>query len=168
MIRRGHCQFRFAAELVLVIDERLVLSGEEELADLTFERDRPIVRLRCVPSPSISMRIMDDVAAPQNENAFVSQGRQAFADFIMERRRLRFINAELNYWDISLRIDVAQNRPSTVVETPAVVAAHRHRCKQFLDARSEVGITGRGILHPIQFARKAAEVVDRPRRRAHG
>jgi hypothetical protein len=60
MIRRGHCQFRFAAELMLVIDERLVLSGEEELADSTFERDRPIVQLRCVSSPSISMQIMDD------------------------------------------------------------------------------------------------------------
>ena len=63
---------------------------------------------------------------------------------------------------------VAQNRPCAVVEAPAAVAAHLHRCKQFLDARSEVGITRRGILHLIQFARKAAEVVDRLRRGAHG
>src|SRR4029077_10720592 len=86
----------------------------------------------------------------------------------MERGRLRFINAELNYWNIGLWIDVAQNRPSTVVETPAVVAAHRHRCKQFLDMRSEVGIAGRGVLHLIRLTRKAPEVVDRPRRGAHG
>ncbi len=69
--------------------------------------------------------------------------------FVMERGRLRFINAELNHWNIGLWIDVAQNRPSTVVETPAVVATHRHVSKQFLDARSEVGITGSGILHLI-------------------
>jgi hypothetical protein len=68
------------------------------------------------------------------------------ANFVVKRGRLRFINAELNHWNIGLWIDVAQNRPSTVVETPAVVATPRHRCEQFLDARSEVGITGRGIL----------------------
>jgi len=47
----SHGQLRFAAELMLVIHERLVLSGEKQLADSCFKRDRPIVRLRCVPSP---------------------------------------------------------------------------------------------------------------------
>ena len=55
MIRRGYCKFRFAAELMLVVDERFVLSGEEHLADSSFKRDCPIVRLRCVASPSIGM-----------------------------------------------------------------------------------------------------------------
>ena len=58
------------------------------------------------------------------------------------------------FWESLKWIDVAQNRPSTMVETPAVVAAHLHRCKQFLDSCSEVRITGRGILHLIQLVRK--------------
>src|SRR5215469_11132369 len=109
MIRRGYCQFRFAAELMLVIDKQLVLSSEEQLADPSFKRDRPVVRLRRVPSPGIGMQVVHDVSASQNENAFFSQGRQAFADFIMERGWLGFIDAELNHWNISLWIDVAQN-----------------------------------------------------------
>jgi hypothetical protein len=56
---------------------------------------------------------------------------------------------QATHWNIGLWIDVAENRPRTVVETSAVVATHRHMSKQFLDARSEVGITGRGILHLI-------------------
>jgi len=70
MIRRGHCQFRFASEPMLVIHERLVLSGEEHLADSSFKRDRPIVRLRRVASPSIGMQVVHDVAAAKDENAF--------------------------------------------------------------------------------------------------
>jgi hypothetical protein len=72
---------------------------------------------------------------------------------------LCLINAELNHWDIGFWIDVEQNRPGAVVETPTIVASHRRRCKQFLDPRSKVGITWRGVLQLIQLARKASEVV---------
>jgi hypothetical protein len=69
---------------------------------------------------------------------------------------LRLINAELDHWNIGLWIDVEQNRPGAVVETPTIVASHRRRLKQFLDSRSKVGITWRGVLQLIQLARKAA------------
>ena len=52
---------------------------------------------------------MHDVAAAEDQNAFFSKERQTLADLVVERRWLRFINAELNYWNISLWIDVAQN-----------------------------------------------------------
>ena len=68
MIWCGHRQFRFAAELKLVIHERLVLSREEQLAHSCFKGDRPIERLRRVPSPSIGMQIVHDIATSQNEN----------------------------------------------------------------------------------------------------
>jgi hypothetical protein len=65
-------------------------------------------------------------------------------------------------------IEVEQNRPGAVVETPTIVASHQRRCKQSLDPRSKVGITWRGVLQLIQLARKAAEVMDRPRSSAYG
>src|SRR5215510_449112 len=86
----------------------------------------------------------------------------------MERRRLRLINAELNNRNVGLWIDVKQDRPGAVVDAPTIVAAHRCRCKQLLNALSKVGITRRGILYLIQLARKAPEVMDRPWRSAHG
>jgi hypothetical protein len=98
-----------------------------------------------VLSPSIGMQVTYNVTASQNENAFFPQRCKAFADFGMKRRWLYFINAELNHENIGLGIDVAQNRPRTVVQTPAVVAAHQHRRKQFLNAHSEAWITGRRV-----------------------
>jgi len=83
-------------------------------------------------------------------------------------RGLGFIDAELNDRDVGVWVDVPQNGPRAVVEAPTVIATHRHRRKQFFDTRSKVEIAGRGILHVIQLARKAAEVVDRPWRGAHG
>ena len=65
-----HRQFRFAPERMIVIHERLVLSREEQLAHSCFKRDRPIERLRCVPSPSIGVQIVHDIATAQNENPF--------------------------------------------------------------------------------------------------
>ena len=85
---------------------------------------------------------------------------------MVERRCLSFVNAELNYWNVGLWIDVTQNRPCTVVKSPPVVAAHRNRCKQLLYTGGQVGITGSGVLYPVQLAWKAAEIVDRPWRGA--
>src|SRR5256885_6154871 len=114
------------------------------------------------------MQIVYDVATAEDENAFFSQLRQAFTDLVVERGRLGFINAQLDNRDISSGIEMEQNRPSTVIEAPPIVAAHWHRREQFLDANGEVRVAGRGILHLIQLARKAAEVVDGSWRGAHG
>jgi hypothetical protein len=66
------------------------------------------------------MEVVYEIAASQNENAFFPQCRETLAYFVVERRWLHLINAELNHWNISLRIDVVQNRPGAVVETPDV------------------------------------------------
>ena len=89
-----------------------------------------------------SYRVVHHVSASQNENTFFPQERQALANFIMERRRLCFINGELNHWNVGLWIDVKQDRPGAMVEAPTIVAAHRCRCKQLLNALSKVGVTG--------------------------
>jgi hypothetical protein len=68
----------------------------------------------------------------------------------------------LNHRNIGLWIDVEQNRPAAVVETPTIVASHRRRCKQFLDTCSKVGITWRvagGITALLSIALVPAEVV---------
>jgi len=57
---------------MLVIDEWLVLSGLEQLANASFKRDCPIVRFRRVAPPSVGMQVVYDIAATENKDAFFS------------------------------------------------------------------------------------------------
>ena len=84
MIRRWYCELGFGAELMLIVHERLVVASQQQITDARLKRNRPIVRLGSVAPPSIGMQIVDDVAAAENENALFAQGREAFADIVVE------------------------------------------------------------------------------------
>ncbi|SRR6266851_2684346 len=55
-----------------------------------------------------------------------------------------------------------------MIQSPTLVASHLHRCEEFLDASCQIRIARRRVLHLVQFRRKPAEVMDRPRRGAYG
>jgi hypothetical protein len=114
------------------------------------------------------MEIMDEVTAADDEDAFLPQGRNALADFVVVRRGLSFANAQLNDWNIRVRVRVAQNRPRAVVEPPPFIEPHRQWREQLLNANREVWVAGRCILNLIKFSREAAEIVDCPWSCAHG
>lgn len=84
----------------------------------------------------------------------------------MEGGRLRFVDAQLHDGNISLRIGMHEHRPSPVIESPSVVEGDRQRREQLLDATGKLRVTRRGILHPKQFRRKAAEIMNCLRRSA--
>jgi len=91
VVWRRYRQIGFGAELILVVDQRGVILGEEQFADSVLKRNCPVIRLGRVTSPSIRMQIVYDVATAEDENAFFSQLRQAFTDLVVKRGRLGFI-----------------------------------------------------------------------------
>jgi hypothetical protein len=78
------------------------------------------------------MQIVHDVAAADDENALLPEGRKALADFVVERGWLSLVDAELHYRNIGVRIHMAQHRPRAVVESPAFIESHRQGSKQLL------------------------------------
>ena len=49
-------------------------------------------------SPGVSVEIVNQVPAADNQNAFASQGRESLADFKVEGCRLGFVDAELDVY----------------------------------------------------------------------
>jgi hypothetical protein len=113
------------------------------------------------------MKVVDKVAAADDEDALLPQWRKALADFMVEGRRLGFVNAELNYGNVCLRVHVAQHRPRPVIQSPAFIKSHWQRGEQFLEPKGKLRVAGRRILHLIQFPREPAEIVDCPWSGAH-
>ena len=111
------------------------------------------------------MKVVDEVAAARNEDALFPQGRKALADFVVEGRRLGFVNAELDDRNISSRVHVAQHGPRAMVEAPPFVQPYGQWRKELLNTNGKVRVARCWILHLIQFSRKPAEIVDCPRRR---
>jgi hypothetical protein len=72
VVWRRYRQIGFGAELILVIDQRGVILGEEQFADSVLKRICPAIRLWGMPSPCIGMQVVHDIAATKNENAFFS------------------------------------------------------------------------------------------------
>jgi hypothetical protein len=72
VVWRRYRQIGFGAELILVIDQRGVILGEEQFADSVLKRNCPVIRLWGMPSPCIGMQVVHDIAATKNENAFFS------------------------------------------------------------------------------------------------
>jgi hypothetical protein len=105
------------------------------------------------------MKVVDEVAAPDYKHAFVAQGRETLRKLVVNLGGLRLVYAELHDGNVSVGEDVAENRPSAVVESPTLVQADLGGREQIAYARRERGVSGRGILHLVKLAREAAEVV---------
>jgi len=61
-----------------------------------------------------------------------------------------------------------QHRPGPMIEPPCVVGFYRQGLQQALHSASKFGIARSGILHAVEFGRKAAEIVNGSRRRTDG
>src|SRR6185437_13784086 len=126
--------------------------------------DGPVVGFLRMSAPGIGVQVMDQVTAAQDEDALVAQRRQPSAYLEMVRRGLRLIDAQLNHRHIRIGIHMAKHGPCAMIETPGGIERHRKRRQRFLDAARQPRGTWGGILHVIELARKAAEVVDGSRR----
>ena len=118
-----------------------------------------------MPAPSIGVKVVHDVAAADDEDAFLSERRELLPDLKVKRGRLGLVDAELDDGNIRRGIDVFQYGPCAVIEPPRVVELHVEWHQQFLHSARQHRIAGRRVLHLKKFLRKAAEVVNRPGRR---
>ncbi len=52
------------------------------------------------------MEVVHEVATSDNENTLLAQRRYAIADLVVERRRLRLVDAELHDRNVRLRVNL--------------------------------------------------------------
>src|SRR6185295_1457794 len=105
---------------------------------------------------------MHQVAASDNEHAFVTQAVQPLRGFVVKLCRLRLINAELDNGHVCFREDVAEHRPSAVVQSPSLIQINQNGSEHFLDALRKLRIAVSWVRDVVQFTWEAAEVMNRP------
>ena len=121
MVGRRHGEIGLTAELAIIVDQRFIFFREQQLSDPSLKRNRPGKGLLHVPAPCVRVKVMDEVTASDDKNAVLAQNCQSLAKVKVERSRLRFVNTELNNRNVCERIDVAEDRPCTVVQAPSIV-----------------------------------------------
>lgn len=82
VVRCWNRKQRLPAQL-LVVDERLVFTGDHHLFRFRLEANRPLIRIGHVSPPRVSAQIVHDVAAAHNQNALDTQRREFSAEFEM-------------------------------------------------------------------------------------
>jgi hypothetical protein len=55
------------------------------------------------------MQIVYKIPASDNQDAFIAQRGKPLPDFIVKLCRLRFVNTQLDHWDVSLRVDMTEH-----------------------------------------------------------
>jgi hypothetical protein len=91
---------RLASQFI-VLDQRLVFARNHHLLGLFFETNGPVVRVGHMPAPRIGVKIVNQITAAHDQNAFVPKRRELPADFETEGSRLRLIDAELDDWNVA-------------------------------------------------------------------
>jgi hypothetical protein len=79
VVGRGDGELGFAAQ-GLVADEWAVVAALQEAADFLFEANGPVEGIDGVLSPSVGVEVVHQVAAADDENAFLAQRGQALSD----------------------------------------------------------------------------------------
>src|SRR5437660_7244198 len=134
MVRRRRSQSSLATKLVLIVNQGLMLPGKQQLAHSFLERNGPFVRFLRVASPGIRVQTVNNVSTPRDQDALLAQRCEPLASLVVEGWRLRFVNAQLHDGNLTLWINVAEHRPSAMVEPPAFGKSHRQRSQQLLNA----------------------------------
>ena len=103
------------------------------------------------------------IAIPRRGGSVGRPARQSSSEFVVKGRRFIRIHAQLDDGNVGVRVNVGENRPRAVVQSPALVGAHGHRGQRLHEFRRERRIAGRRIEKLLERPRKAAEIVDRRR-----
>src|SRR5579862_3972806 len=101
-----------------IIDESLGLTGQHDRFRLFFEPARPFVWSGHVSAPGVRMKIVNQIAAADNQDIFGTQQRESSSNLEMKNRWLRFIDAQLNHGNVGLGEHVAEHKPSSVIQCP--------------------------------------------------
>ena len=83
MLRRRHSESCIGSE-ALIADEGLVIVRKEEATSLGLEAFSPLEGPAAVPTPRVGVKVVDDVAASNDEIALVAEWRQPLPQLIVE------------------------------------------------------------------------------------
>ena len=83
MLRRRHSEKCIGSE-ALVPDEGLVIVRKEEATSLGLEAFCPLEGLATVPTPRVGMKVVDDVAASDDEIALVAEWCEPLPQLVVE------------------------------------------------------------------------------------
>src|SRR5581483_9342272 len=86
----------------LVVDERLEVASKHPVFCRTLEANRPIVGLARMPTPSVGVEVVHEVAAAGDQHALLAERRKLSADLKMVGRGLSLIDAELDDGNVGL------------------------------------------------------------------
>lgn len=152
------------------VEEGAVVAAEDEAVDGGACFGGPVEgEARCGELvPGDQAEVVDDVAAADDEDAAVPQGSEFSGEGEMACGVEGGVEAHLDHRHIRQRKQVAQDRPSAVVESPRVVLGERVGVDATAHLRSQIRAPRRRVLHRIQGVREAAEVVDGARLRHSG
>ena len=128
-------------------DEWREASRREQLLRPGLEAHRPVVRLDGVASPGVGVEIVYQIATAHDQYAFVAQWREPLRYFVVKRRGLRLVDAQLHDGNVGAGVDVHEHRPGPVIEPPMLIHRDILRCKQLPHARRERPRARSRILH---------------------
>ena len=160
--RRGESR-RFAKRRV--VHEPVKLMAHEAVTHIVVEAYRPIVGE--LLAAAVKHQIVHHVAAAEDQDAFVTQGREPPANFEMVSRWPANIDAELHDGNTSLGVGFAQHGPGAVIQPPGLVLDDRQGGQELGNPARQLRIARRGIADVENGLREAAKVVD-GRRPLHG
>ena len=83
-------------------------------------------------TPCVGVQVVHDITATEDENALFAERCKALANVVVKRGRLCLVDAQLNHGNVGQRIEVAQYRPSTMIQPPTLIAPDRQRRQKFL------------------------------------
>src|ERR1044072_4015158 len=102
-------------------DERAVVAREQQFTRPLLETHGPVEWPDLPAAPRVGVQVMHEVAAPSDEQPFVAPDVDPLRGLVVELRRLRLVDAELDDGHVRLGEDVAEYRPRTVVESPTLI-----------------------------------------------
>ena len=86
----------------------------------------------------------------------------------MECRGLRLVDAELDHGHVGIRVDLPEDGPGAMIQSPRIVESHGQGREEFLHAVRKIGISRRRVSHPVEFAGEPSKVMDCAGRGADG
>ncbi len=90
MFRRWNREACLGIE-VLVIDQSGMIAPQNAVSDFFIEALRPVVG----SAAPHGLQVVNDVATADQQHLFLAQCREAFAEIVVESRRLRPVDTEL-------------------------------------------------------------------------
>src|SRR5262249_27486825 len=150
MLRRRNGERRIAPEC-FVVDQGLILSCEHRVACGGLKATGPVIRLRHMTAPAVGVQVMNQIAAADDQDFFITERGQSLAQRMVKGSWLRLINAQLHDWNVRIREYVTQYGPSAMVQTPVQVFGDHRRGDQCLDAPRKLRTSRRRVLRSIEL-----------------